>query len=109
MKPGSDMSRTRRGIDAGGALSPVRSAPGDLRSSAPMAGPWRADATASLPASNKTPIGGPPRSDCCRRAKSAGQGAANHGAIQNATLEAIMPVEPTQLVDDVMRQWPATI
>jgi hybrid cluster-associated redox disulfide protein len=25
------------------------------------------------------------------------------------SLEAVMPVEPTQLVDDVMRRWPMTI
>ena len=31
------------------------------------------------------------------------------GQYKSATLEAIMPVESTQLVDDVMRQWPATI
>jgi hybrid cluster-associated redox disulfide protein len=28
---------------------------------------------------------------------------------RNTTLEAIMPVESTQLVDDIMRRWPATI
>lgn len=31
------------------------------------------------------------------------------GQHKNLTLEAIMPVESTQLVDDVMRKWPATI
>jgi hybrid cluster-associated redox disulfide protein len=37
------------------------------------------------------------------------RGLLNLGQYKNATLEAIMPVESTQLVDDVMRQWPATI
>jgi hybrid cluster-associated redox disulfide protein len=62
------------------------------------------------PASNKNTDDRLSFSGSCCRAKSVGKGAANSGQhSENATLEAVMSVESTQLVDDVMRRWPTTI